>query len=49
MGYPNKLLVDCFVKYDNKYLMIKRKPSEEWFPGWLGSLWREVPQKKNPY
>jgi len=29
--------------------MVKRKPSEEWFPGWFGSLWREVPPKENPY
>jgi hypothetical protein len=48
MGYPNKLLVDCFLKYHDQYLFIKRKNTEKWFPGWYGSLWREVPPHENP-
>lgn len=29
--------------------MVRRKSSEKWFPGWLGSLWREVRPNHNPY
>ncbi|MBT7902363.1 NUDIX domain-containing protein [Candidatus Woesearchaeota archaeon] len=47
-NYPNKLLIDCFLKVGNKYLLVRRKKTEKWFPGSYGSLWREVEDKKNP-
>lgn len=49
MDFPNKLLVDCFLKHEDKYLLVKRKNSEKWFPGYFGSLWREVVSGSNPY
>lgn len=49
MKYENKLLVDCFLKFEDKYYMIKRRPLEKWLPGTIGSLWHEVPNKHNPY
>ena len=49
MGFPNVLLVDCFLRYRGEVLLVRRKKSEEWFPGYYGSLWREVPFNTNPY
>lgn len=47
MEYPNKLLVDCFIRYKGKVLLVKRKRTEKWFPDWYGSLWREVNNKES--
>jgi len=49
MKYPNRLLVDCFFKCGDDYLIVKRKDSEKWFPSWYGSLWRSVAPNSNPY
>lgn len=47
--YPNILLVDCFLRCNGELLIVKRKSTEEWFPSWWGSLWREVQSNQNPY
>lgn len=49
MGYPNKLLVDCFYRYKNKYILIKRKSKEKWFPNHYSSIWRQARPKRSPY
>jgi len=47
--FKNNFLVDCFIKFHDKYLLLRRKKSERWFPGYLGSIWRDIANKKNPY